>query len=111
MLARQSKIRALRKTVLLTIGLIAGGGVVMPKLASAETEIVTDTPPPPDRIEHAPPPRDGSVWSAGHWEWNGRSYVWVSGTWIVERRAAHWVVGRWEPVGAQWHYIAGHWQR
>jgi hypothetical protein len=110
MLPGQSKIRALRNTLLL-VGLTVLGAAGVPKLASAGPEIVTDAPPPPDRIEHAPPPRDGYVWGAGHWEWNGRSYAWVSGTWIVERRAAHWVVARWEQVGAQWHYIGGHWER
>jgi hypothetical protein len=111
MLPRQSKIRALRNTLLLTIGLIAIGAAGPPRLARAGAEIVTDTPPPPDRTEHAPPSRDGYVWGAGHWDWNGRSYVWVSGTWIAERRAAHWVVARWEQAGTQWHYIAGHWER
>src|ERR1700736_3541864 len=111
MLSRQSKIRALRYALLLTLGLTAVGGVAIPQSASAESEIVTDAPPPPDRIEHPPPPRDGYIWGAGHWEWNGRSYVWVSGSWIAERRAAHWVVGQWEQVGAKWHYIAGHWER
>jgi hypothetical protein len=107
---RQSRIRAVLNTLALAIAL-SGIGVVIPELASAGTEIVTDAPPPPDRAEHAPPPRDGYVWSAGHWEWNGRSYVWISGSWIPERRAAHWVVARWEQVGTQWHYVAGHWER
>src|SRR5271156_4791306 len=106
MSSRQSKIRAIRNTLLLTITLIAGTA----RLASAGPEIVTDTPPPPNRVEHAPPPRDGYAWAAGHWEWNRHSYVWISGTWIVERRAAHWVADRWEPVGAQWHYVPGHWE-
>jgi len=104
---RYSKIRAVR-AVLLTIALVACVAVTP---GGSAAEIVTDTAPPPDRVEHAPPPRDGYVWGAGHWEWNGRSYVWISGTWIVERRAAHWVVDRWEQVGAKWHYIAGHWER
>jgi hypothetical protein len=91
--------------------LTAAALVATPFLASGGTEIITNVPPPPDRVEHAPPQRDGYVWGAGHWEWNGRAYTWASGTWITERRAAHWVVPRWEPVGAQWHYVAGHWER
>jgi hypothetical protein len=98
-----------RNTILLTIAL--AGSVLTSLPAAAGTEIITDVPPPLDRVEHAPPPRDGYVWSAGHWEWNGRAYAWESGTWIVERRAAHWAAGRWEQVGAQWHYVAGHWER
>jgi hypothetical protein len=101
-----------RKALLLTVALaVTVAGVVAAPPRSVGSEILTDSPPPADREEHAPPPRDGYVWGAGHWEWNGRSYIWVSGTWIVEHRAAHWVVGRWESVGARWHYIAGHWER
>ncbi len=108
---RQSKIRAALNTLPLTIALAIAGAAVDPTSAFAGGEIVTDVPPPADRVEHAPPARDGYVWGAGHWEWNGRSYVWVSGTWVPERRSARWVVARWEQVGAQWHYLAGHWER
>jgi hypothetical protein len=107
---RQSDLRAGRNALVVTLGLIAGAAA-WPHPAFAETEIVTDTAPPSPRIEHAPPPRDGYVWAAGHWEWNRRAYAWVSGTWILERRAAHWVADRWEQVGSQWHYVPGHWER
>jgi hypothetical protein len=107
----QSKIRVACNTLLLAFAMAAAGTIGIPKPASAATEILTDAPPPPDRVEHAPPPRDGYVWAAGHWEWNGRSYVWISGIWIPEHRAAHWVVDRWEQAGTQWHYVAGHWER
>jgi len=99
------------KAWLPAITLTIAGAAAIPTTALAEGEIFTDASPPPDRVEHAPPPRDGYVWGAGHWEWNGRSYVWASGTWIVERRAAHWVVGRWDQVGTRWHYVPGHWER
>lgn len=111
MSTRRSGIRAVLNTLPLMIALTGVGAAVIPESVSAGSDIVTDAAPPPDRIEHAPPPRDGYVWGAGHWEWNGRSYVWISGTWIPERRAAHWVVARWEQVGTQWHYLAGHWER
>ena len=87
------------------------GSVLIPLAVFAATEIITDTPPPPDRVEHAPPPRDGYVWSAGHWEWNGQAYRWISGSWIVEHGKARWVADQWEPMGNQWRYVQGHWQR
>jgi hypothetical protein len=101
-------IRALSQGLLLTFSLVIGAGGS--PAWSAGTEIVTDTPPPPDRAEHAPPPRDGYAWAPGHWEWNRHSYVWVSGTWIVEHRSAHWVADRWEQVGSQWRFEPGHWE-
>jgi hypothetical protein len=107
-MSSHARLRALRNGLLLTTGLLIGASAS--PVASAGTEVVTDAPPPPDRVEHAPPARDGYAWAPGHWEWNHRSYVWVSGTWIVERRAAHWVADRWEQVGPQWHYVPGHWE-
>lgn len=107
---RQNEFRAARRAGLTTLALLLGATLLLPG-AYAGSEIVTDTAPPPPQAEHAPPPRDGYVWGAGHWEWNGRSYVWVSGTWILARRFAHWINARWEQSGSQWHYIAGHWER
>ncbi len=104
------EVRVVHPALRLTAGLLLGA-MWCCHSAYAASEIVTDTPPPPPQIEHAPLQRDGYVWGAGHWEWNGRSYVWVAGTWILERRSAHWVGAAWEQVGARWHYIAGHWQR
>ncbi len=106
-MSSHSRMGAPRNCLLLT-GLLIGASAPMAALAG--TEVMTDAPPPPDRVEHAPPSRDGYAWAPGHWEWNHRAYVWVSGTWIVERRAAHWVADRWEQVGPQWHYVPGHWE-
>ncbi|MEP6549138.1 MAG: YXWGXW repeat-containing protein [Gammaproteobacteria bacterium] len=111
MRSRHIELRPVIRTLLfLGAGLVLSATISLHRVYAA-SEIVTDTPPPPLQIEHAPPQRDGYVWGAGHWEWNGRSYVWVAGTWILERRTAHWVSAAWEKVGSQWHYIAGHWQR
>jgi hypothetical protein len=108
--SRQNEYRVAVRTAALTAGLLLGAAL-LPAWAWAASEIATDAAPPPPQAEHAPPPRDGYVWGAGHWEWNGRAYVWISGTWILERRSAHWTNARWEQSGSQWHYIAGHWER
>jgi hypothetical protein len=104
------------KTVrnLLTLGASLGIATVSllgASAAFAETDIVSNVAPPPARAERAPPPRDGYIWGAGHWEWRGHAYSWVSGTWISERRGAHWTPDRWEQQGEQWHFLPGHWER
>lgn len=104
-----SKTPAFRHVLLMAVGL-AVGAVSVPHLVSAAGEIVTDVAPPAPRLEHAPPHRDGYVWTAGHWEWNGRFYTWVSGGFIVERRNAHWIADHWEQTGAQWRYVPGRWE-
>jgi hypothetical protein len=86
--------------------------VVLLRAAPAmAAEIISDVAPPPPRTENIGHPRDGYVWAAGHWDWNGRAYQWVSGSWIVEHGKAHWIADRWEPTGARWRYIPGHWER
>ncbi len=107
---RQNETRGARRALMWTGAVLLSAMLFRPD-AYAGSEIITDTAPPPPQAEHAPPPRDGYVWGAGHWEWNGRSYAWVSGTWILERRSAHWVGAHWDKVALQWHYIAGHWER
>lgn len=109
MSSASSRTRAFRNALLMAVGLTVGA-VSVPQRVSAAGEIVTDVAPPAPRLEHAPPHRDGYVWTGGHWEWNGRFYTWVSGSFIVERRNAHWIADHWEQMGAQWRYIPGHWE-
>jgi hypothetical protein len=77
---------------------------------STAADVVSDTAPPPARVEHEPPHRDGYVWAPGYWEWNGRFFHWTSGTWIPERRKYHWAADHWDPIGNQWRYVQGHWE-
>jgi hypothetical protein len=76
---------------------------------SLAAEIDSDVAPPPPRVEHAPPPRDGFAWAPGHWAWSGKSYNWVGGSWVVQRRHMHWVADQWQPGGEKWHFVPGHW--
>jgi hypothetical protein len=79
-------------------------------LPSKAAEIYTDVAPPPPRVQHAPPPRDGYVWGTGHWAWSGTSYYWVDGGWVVQRRHLERVADQWEQVGDKWHFVPAHWQ-
>jgi hypothetical protein len=101
--------KMLQKTSLATLLITAA--LLSSRLASAGSDIVSDTPPPAPRVEHEPLHRDGFVWAPGYWEWNGRFFHWMSGTWISERRNSHWVADHWDQIGNQWHYVPGHWER
>ena len=72
-------------------------------------DVYADAPPPPPKVERAPPPRDGYVWGSGHWAWSGKAYYWVDGSWVVQRRHMHWVADQWEPGSAKWHFVPAHW--
>jgi hypothetical protein len=86
------------------------GLLLMPALSLGGSDIVSDAAPPPPRVEHQPPRRDGYVWASGYWEKYGGSFHWVAGTWINERRGVHWVSDHWDQVESEWHYVRGHWE-
>ena len=96
----------IRNTLLATFA----GALLMPVVSLGGSDIVSDAPQPPPRVEHEPPHRDGYVWASGYWEKYGRSFHWVAGTWINERRGVHWIPDHWDPVGSEWHYVRGHWE-
>jgi hypothetical protein len=89
--------------------LFLAGALLLSAPSQGGADILTDVPPPPPKVEHQPPHRDGYAWAPGYWEWNGRFFHWVSGTWIAERRGS-WIPDHWDPVGNQWHYVRGHWE-
>jgi hypothetical protein len=101
----------LARLALLTAVCFADGLLLLRAAPTIAAEIVTDVAPPPPRIENMGHPRDGYVWAAGHWEWNGQAYRWISGGWIVEHGKARWIADQWEPTGSQWRYVPGHWER
>jgi len=76
---------------------------------SVAADVYADAPPPPPRVERAPPPRDGYVWAPGHWIWSGKSYYWADGGFVVQRRHMKWVADQWEQVGDKWHFVPAHW--
>jgi hypothetical protein len=90
---------------------LADGIFLLKANIAVAAEIITDVAPPPLRIENMGHPRDGFVWAAGHWEWNGQAYRWVAGSWIVEHGRAHWIADQWEATGPQWRFVPGHWER
>lgn len=97
------------KIRLLAAALIAASAwTAIPAANAAETIIVREGPPPM-RVETVPAPRQGYVWGAGHWDWNGSHYVWAPGVWVRERpgyvyNAPTWVEheGRWERREENW---------
>ena len=60
-----------------------------------------------------PPPRRGSVWVPGYWEWSHRrrDYVWVPGRWIPARPGFRYRQPRWTNRNGSWFFIEGGWVR
>ena len=58
----------------LALAILVSAQIMVPPGLGAEID--SDVAPPPPRVEHAPPPRDGYVWAPGHWAWSGKSYNW-----------------------------------
>jgi hypothetical protein len=67
--------------------------------------------PPARRVEvKSARPYSNAVWVAGHWKWNGRSYIWSSGRWIKPKKGKNWVPSHYEKTRRGWHFIPGHWK-
>jgi hypothetical protein len=89
---------------------LAAGVSAMPAVAASPSEIINRTPPPPQREEAAPQPKNGFVWSPGFWEWRGTGYKWSPGEWIKERRGHQWQPYGWQERDGRWHFVHGGWQ-
>jgi hypothetical protein len=97
----------IRKTILAAILAASFGSIATP----ASAQIVVRIGPPPPRVEVAPPPRPGSVWVAGHWEWRNNRHQWIAGTWIRERRGYVYSQPAWVERDGRWYHSRGNWKR
>lgn len=77
----------------------------------AQSQVIVQFAPPPDRYERVPNARRGYTWEAGHWRWNGRRHVWVAGHWERNRPGYVYYGPRWEERDGRWQYHARRWDR
>jgi len=96
------------RTVLLTVALGIGAGM-LPNLGGASTAVQVEVAPPPPRAEAVPEARAGYVWVPGYWGWSGSKHEWVNGQFVAERRGHHWVMAKWEHRGPHWYFEDGRW--
>jgi WXXGXW repeat (2 copies) len=98
---------------LLVSALIATGaiGAVAIPAAAGAASIYIQTAPPAPRVEVAPAPRRGYVWSQGYWNWNGHRHVWVKGSWARERRGYAYRPNTWVEENGRWRLNRGGWDR
>ena len=90
---------------MLVVGAAGIAGAAQAERAYIDVQIA----PPPDRVEHMPPPRTGYVWAPGYWRWDRGHHVWVRGHYIRERPGHQWVSHRWVHRGDRWRFEEGHW--
>ena len=70
------------------------------------------SPPPAPQIEIIPAaPGPMAYWQAGHWAWNGSSWVWMNGVYVQRPTAqAVFVPGHYAQTSQGWIWIGGQWQ-
>jgi hypothetical protein len=101
---------AMRNRILLAAIAVSAAMVSLPVAARAIIDI--EIAPPAPRVEVAPPPRVGYVWTPGYWRWNGRRHVWINGVWVPARRGYHWEPAAWvQGPNGRWHLAPGRWVR
>jgi|Deesub1362B_J571_1020462.scaffolds.fasta_scaffold15770_2 hypothetical protein len=103
--------KAMKKQLLLGLILLAlGTGVFLQ--GCAYHVVYVRKAPPPARVEVRPPkPFPNAVWIAGHWHWNGVTFVWISGRWVKPRPGYVWVPGHWMRTHHGWRWVPGRWKR
>lgn len=89
------------------------GGVLAPQSSSAQVEIELNYGPPAPRYEVIPAPRNGYIWSGGHWQWSQNRHVWIPGNWQAERRGYTYSQPQWveRKGGGGWNYRASRWDK
>jgi hypothetical protein len=74
--------------------------------------VMVQPAPPAPIYEAVPAPREGYVWTPGHYEWRNGQYVWMSREWMTARPGYAWRGGHWEQRNdGSWQFVAGHWMR
>ena len=86
------------------------GGWISTEVQAVRYDYVQVAPPPP-RHERMPRPRQGYLWSPGHWEWRGQRHDWVSGAWIAERPGYVYSSANWTQRDGHWYMEPGRWQQ
>ena len=106
-----------RVTVGISVGLLCavlsvGCASVSPTPPDRVAALVAPYPPPPKRAEIPPPPPSAdALWQAGHWTWNGASFVWTRGSYIRRPTpTANWLPGYWVEDSSGWIWTDGRWQ-
>jgi hypothetical protein len=78
---------------------------------SSSAQIYLQIAPPAPRYEAAPTPRDGYVWSNGHWQYDGSRHVWAEGEWQSARPGYVYSQPRWVENNGRWGYQSSRWDR
>ena len=96
----------------LVSALIAAGaiGAVATPLTSV-AQIYLQIGPPAVRYEAVPAPREGYIWSNGHWGYDGRQHAWTEGSWQASRPGYTYYQPRWVENNGRWGYHGSRWDR
>jgi hypothetical protein len=76
--------------------------------AMAQGVVSVQVAPPPPIVESVPAPREGFVWSPGHYVFRDGAHVWVSGEWIENRPGYAWAPPHWvQRADGSWMLAGG----
>lgn len=98
----------IKKILFVTLIAASLGSVATPAAADVYVRVA----PPELRVEEAPAPRPGYVYTPGYWTWRHGHHVWVKGSWVRERRGYRYVAPEWvDHHDGRWHMRRSHWVR
>ncbi len=82
------------------------------RVAAPPTHVVVQSAPPPVRpavTARPPSPTSGAVWVAGHYKWEGQTWVWIDGHWETGHPGEVWVAPVASNEGGRVVYRPGYW--
>lgn len=95
---------------IVTVGMLAAGGVARADVVVVPGVRVTVAPPPLRSEIRPAAPSTAHIWIPGHWAWRGGAHVWIGGYWALPPAPGyHWVHARWVNEGGTWVFYEGHW--
>ncbi|MFY0568001.1 hypothetical protein ACN28E_29790 [Archangium lansingense] len=81
--------------------------------ADADLDPLAPSPPPALPLERPTArPFADSVWTSGHWYWDGNEWRFKPGAWVARMPGYQFVNGYWQQEGEDvWRWISGGWAR
>lgn len=84
----------------------------LPASAMAQVNInfFANQPPPAQRVEVIPAPRQGYIWAPGYWSWTGERHQWEQGRWERARNGQQYQRAEWVRENDGWRLREGSWK-
>jgi hypothetical protein len=93
----------------LLIGVVTLFGTLLLPTITLADDVYFDRAPPKPRVEEAPLPRAGYVWSPGYWDVRNNRHAWQQGHFERIRKGKRYEAPTWRKQDNRWALHYGRW--